>query len=65
MKPKRKDWSIVTDYLSDNVMEFENYFERQSKLDHVVWRNSSRLPSYSYNGLKVFKKRFIKMYLEV
>ena len=61
-KPKLRDWDIVTLYLLDNIMEFENYFERQIKLDHIEWRYPKRVPSYSYDRLKVFKESFIKMY---
>ena len=57
-----RDWDIVTLYLLDNIMEFENYFERQKQFDHTEWKDFDRLPSYLYDRLKVFKESFIKMY---
>ena len=62
-KPKRKGWDIVMDYLLDNVLEFENYFERQKQFNHTEWKFSRSLPSYSYNGLKAFRKKFFSLYL--
>ena len=62
-KPKRKGWDIVMDYLLDNVMEFENYFERQKQFNHTEWKFSRSLPSCSYNGLKAFKSKFFNLYL--
>ena len=62
-KPKLRDWDIVTLYLLDNIMEFENYFERQKQFDHTEWKFSRTLPTYSCNGLKAFRKKFFSLYL--
>ena len=62
-KPKRKGWDIVMDYLLDNVMEFENYFKRQKQFDHTEWNHFSGMRSFSYNGLKAFRKKFFSLYL--
>ena len=62
-KPKRKGWDIVMDYLLDNVMEFENYFKRQKQFDHTEWKHFRGMRSFSYNGLKAFRKKFFSLYL--
>ena len=65
-KPKLRDWNILTLYLLDNVMEFENYFERQKQFNHTKWidKGFGRLSAFSHDGLEEFKKKFFNLYLK-
>ena len=58
---RNKQWDIVSDYLLDNIMEFENYFERQKQFDHI---NSSIISPYPYDALEEFKMEFLNLYLK-
>ena len=65
-KPKHKGWDIVSDYLLDNIAEFENYFERQKQFNHTKWidKGFGRLSAFSHDGLEEFKRKFFNLYLK-